>query len=97
MNKGFLTEYIFIDNLGKKFNEINLFLQELVESLLSWNKRLGDKNSVHLELISKIIKYLERFNFKETEKLLRYLCSDGISNNTGLKRVFAKRPSRRNY
>lgn len=48
--------------------------------------KCGSKNSVHLEPIEKFINYLQTKNFNETDKLLRYLYSDGTNNNTGNKR-----------
>lgn len=48
--------------------------------------KCGIKNSVHVEPIEKFIKYLQIKNFKEIDKLLRYLYSDGTNNNTGSKR-----------
>ena len=43
--------------------------------------KCGIKNSVHVEPIEKFIKYLQIKNFKEIDKLLRYLYSDGTNNN----------------
>jgi len=43
----------------------------------------GSRNSVLLELIDSFINYLKRLGFVETDKLLRYLYSDGTNNNTG--------------
>ena len=52
--------------------------------------KCGVKNSVHVEPIQKFIKYLQAKNFKETDKLLRYLYSDGTNNNTGIERQSSK-------
>lgn len=49
--------------------------------------KYGSRNSVHLEPIEKFIQYLKKFNFQETDKLLRYLYSDGTNNNTGITRL----------
>jgi len=46
----------------------------------------GIKNSVHVEPIEKFIKYVKNHGFIETDKLLRYLYSDGTNNNTGKER-----------
>ena len=46
----------------------------------------GAKNSVHVEPIKSFIKFLKKYAFKEEDKLLRYLYSDGTNNNTGVKR-----------
>lgn len=122
MKKGYLTELVFINSLdGKRFCEINLLLQELMQTLYPKIKvndlitaykygkyaktdivisvrgikkgisiKTGDKNSVHLEPISKFIQCLKKYNFKETESLLRYLYSDGTNNNTGIERISAE-------
>lgn len=48
--------------------------------------KCGAKNSVHLEPIPDFISFLHQYEFKEDDKLLRYLYSDGTNNNTGSKR-----------
>lgn len=46
----------------------------------------GAKNSVHIETIASLVNFLKKYDFKEEDKLLRYLYSDGTNNNTGVKR-----------
>lgn len=50
----------------------------------------GDKNSVHLERIDKFCKFIYKYNFKEIDKLKRYLYSDDTNNNTGSIRYSAE-------
>lgn len=49
--------------------------------------KYGSRNSVHLERIDKFIFYLKKNRFKEYDKLLCYLYSDGTNNNTGKFRI----------
>ncbi len=51
--------------------------------------KCGAKNSVHVEKINDFISYLNSLGFKNSEDLLRYLYSDGTSNNSGIKRISA--------
>lgn len=51
--------------------------------------KCGYKNSVHVEPIKKFMLYLRKMKFSKIEILLRYLYSDGTSNNTGKVRQSA--------
>ncbi len=50
----------------------------------------GAKNSVHVEPIKSFVCFLKNNEFKEEDKLLRYLYSDGTNNNTGTIRESIK-------
>lgn len=119
---GYLNEITFINYLNnKKYEEINIPMQELLKKLYPNIKnkdkiyaykyiryakadvvivvrrkkkgisiKSGSKNSVHVEKIEKFVKYLQKYKFKEKDKLLKYLYSDGTINNTGIIRQSAE-------
>jgi len=60
---------------------------EVCETKRGVSIKCGSKNSVHLEPIRDFVKYLEKLKFKQIDKLLYYLYSDGTNNNTGITRV----------
>lgn len=47
----------------------------------------GSKNSVHIEPINKFVKFLNNLEYKEIDKFLAYIYSDGTINNTGKNRI----------
>lgn len=57
----------------------------------------GMCNSVHVEPIDKFVSFLENLGFKETDKLQRYLYSDGTNNNTGVQRQSSEEYRLENY
>jgi len=44
--------------------------------------KCGEKNSVHVEKIDKFVMFLIKNDYKHIEEILRYLYSDGTTNNT---------------
>ena len=122
MKNGYLSEYVFINNINnRKYKETNILVQELLKELYPKIKdndliiaykygkyakvdivvcvrnikkgismKTGNNNSVHLEKIDKFCKCLQKYSFKESERLRKYLYSDGTNNNTGENRYSAK-------
>lgn len=45
--------------------------------------KFGNKNSIHTEPINKFMTFLSNLEYKESDKFLEYIYSDGTKNNTG--------------